>query len=90
MPALGNLGNIAQQPSVKTFSMGNEVPNTFSKFFPQETPYRLNKSRKYGFGGTFPLISMVLLGRLFPKMIEFTYGWTRPNHVSFMKIGSKL
>ncbi len=33
---------------------------------------------------------MVPLGRLFPKILGFTHGWTRTNHANFMKIGSKL
>ncbi len=51
------------------------VPNIASKFSHQKPPYRLNESRKPGFEGTFDPISVVLLARLFPKTIGFTYGW---------------
>ncbi len=50
-----------------TFCMGNGVPNTTLKFFHQKTTYQLNKSQKTSRGGTFSLISVVLLDRLFPK-----------------------
>ncbi len=72
------------------FSMGNGVPNTALKFFPQKSPYSLNESQKTNFGGTFSPISVVLLDPLFPKKIAFTHMWTRTNHAHFMKIGSKL
>ncbi len=50
-----------------TFSMGNGVLNTALKFSCQKTPFRLNKSQKISFGGTFSPVSVVLLERLFPK-----------------------
>ncbi len=53
-----------------TFSIGNGVRNTALKFFPQKTPYWLNESQKTSFGGTFSLISVVLLDRLFSKKIN--------------------
>ncbi len=62
----------------------------YFEVFSSKYPYRLNESRKTGFGGTFSLISVVLLGRLFPKPIEFIHEWIRTNHVNFMKIESKL
>ncbi len=70
--------------------MGNGVPSTALKFFPQESPYRLNESEKTSFGGTFSPISVVLLNQLFQKKkkVGFAHVWTRTNHVNFMKIGS--
>ncbi len=55
----------------------NGVPNTVFKFFSQKPPYHLTYTRKTGFGGTFSPISVILLGRLFPKTIGFTHEWTR-------------
>ncbi len=72
------------------FSVENGMPNTVFKFFPQKPSYRLDESRKIGFGDTFSPMSMVLLGRLFSKIIGFTHEWTRTNSVNFMKIGSKI
>ncbi len=41
-----------------TFSKGNGVPNTTSKFFPQKLSYGLNESQKTSFPGhIFPHIS---------------------------------
>ncbi len=58
--------------------------------FPQKTPW-LNENQKTSFGGTFSPISVVLLlDRLFPKTIDFTYVCTLTNHANFMKIDSKL
>ncbi len=68
-----------------TFSEGNGVPNTVLELFPQTNPYHLTQTRKTGFGGMFSPISVVLLGRLFPKTIKFIRGWTRTNHVNFIK-----
>ncbi len=62
-----------------TFSLGNRVPNTVFKVFSPKTPYRPTSTRKTGFGGTFSPISVVLMGRLFPKTIGFTHEWTRTN-----------
>ncbi len=56
-----------------TFFGGNEVPNTFLKLFFQKTLHRLTWTGKTGFGGTFSLISVDLLRRLFPKTIGFTH-----------------
>ncbi len=61
-----------------------------SEVFSSKKPIRLNESQKFGFGDTFSLISVVLLGRLFPKAIGLTYEWTHTYHVIFMKIISKL
>ncbi len=72
------------------FSVGNILPNTVFKFFPQKFPYRLNESQKTGFGGTFSSISVILFGRLFPKTIRFTRRWTRTNPLNFIKIGLEL
>ncbi len=72
-----------------TFFVGNVVPDTVLKVFPQKIPCRLNENQKTGFGGTFSLLSMVLCGRLFPKTKGFTHWRTRTNHVNFMKIGLK-
>ncbi len=72
------------------FFLVNVVPSTVFKFFSQKTPFRLTKTRKTGFGGTFSPISVVLLGRLFPKTIGFTHESTHANRANFMKICSKL
>ncbi len=45
---------------------------------------------KSSFEGTFSTILMVLLGRLFPEAVGFTFGWTCINPGNFMRIGSKL
>ncbi len=37
-----------------TFSMGNGIPNTVLKFFPQTPSYRLNESQKPVLGEHFP------------------------------------
>ncbi len=73
-----------------TFSMGNGVPNTAWKFFPQKPPYSWMKAKKLVLGAHFPPISLVLVYRLFPKNKGFIHVWTRTNRVNFMKIGSKL
>ncbi len=50
-----------------TFSMGNGLPNTALKFFPQKTLYWRSDSQKTSFEATFSPISGVLLDQLFPK-----------------------
>ncbi len=60
--------------------------NIVLKFFPQKSPYQLNESQKIGFGGTFSYISVILLGRLFPKTIGLANGWTRTYRMDFMNI----
>ncbi len=50
-----------------TFFMGNGVPNTALKVFPQKPPYWQNESQKNSFEGTFSPVSVVLLDQLFPK-----------------------
>ncbi len=69
---------------------GNEVPNTVFKFFPQETIIPSDLNPKNWFWGHIFLISVVLLGRLFPRTIKFTHEWIHTNHVNFMKIGFDL
>ncbi len=59
-----------------TFFMKNGAPNIILKFFLQKSLYRQNESQKTNFGGTFSPISVVLLGRLFPKTIGLTMGGT--------------
>ncbi len=60
----------------------------FSNFFRKK--YRAEWKPKNQFWGHISHISVVLLGRLFPKTIGFTHWWTRTNHVNFRKIGSKV
>ncbi len=43
-----------------TFSVENEVQNTILKFFPQKSPYWLNKSQKPVLGAHFPHIRVLL------------------------------
>ncbi len=62
----------------------------FSSFFFKKPHTVRLKLEKLVFRGTFSFISMVLLGRLFPKTIEFTHEWSGTDQVNFMKISSKL
>ncbi len=72
-----------------TFSMGNGLPNTVFKFFPQKHLYRLNESQKTYFGAYFLHASGSFVP-LFSRPIRFIHGWTRTNQLNLMKIGSKL
>ncbi len=79
-----------------TFSVGNGVPSTTLKFFPQKTSYQMNESQKTSFGVHFPQYQWFYRTNSFQKNLKkitkiwFTNVCTYTNRVNFMKICSKL
>ncbi len=65
-----------------TFSMGNRVPNTALKFFPQKAHTSWMKTKKPVLGHIFPHIGGSIGAIISKKKLEFTHAWTCINHVT--------
>ncbi len=69
--------------------VGNGVADTVFRLFLQKTPYRMTKTQKTGFGGTFFPYLWFFWVDCFQKQQPSPMSGPRTNHVNLGKIGSK-